>query len=149
MLFSPQLANEAKGTVAVEFAFLAPILMFMTFGIINYAEMTNYRVDLDRALRAAANVAVISPPMNGDISAIETAFDYAAPTQTGDSRQLTVATFCECPNGTSIACTTGCADGDRQVLVSLDILEDYVLMVPMPMFGDSWSLATSLVVRVS
>lgn len=143
-----EFGRNRRGVVAVEFALIAPIVLVMAAGIVNFGELTNYRMDLDRAIRAATNVAVISPPMNGNYGHITDAFNYAAPTAA--SRDLLVTSSCECAGGAVIGCSSGCADGsERQVLVNIAVTDVFDFMIPLPVFGSSMSVVANLTVRVS
>ena len=154
LMFGPILQRYAtrldqQGAVALEFAIFTPVIIMITLGIINFAELTNYRIELNRAIRAAANVAVISPPAIGDTAGIQQAFEFTAPANANASRQLTINRHCECPSGAAIACNSGCPDGDRRVLVQVHVIENYALRVPMPILGKTLSITDSITVRVS
>lgn len=102
-----RIGQDRRGVAAVEFALMAAALMVLTIGLVDYGSAMTRAVDLREAARAGAQYAVRNWTATGTVSAIA----KAATKQ--DPNSLTVATidFCECSDGTSVACTATCSGG--------------------------------------
>jgi Flp pilus assembly protein TadG len=98
--------NDRAGSPAVEFALLAPVLLFMLFGIIQFGIALNNDVELTDAVRTGARNFAISrasasgTPYTGTVSAI-----------TGAAANLTAGSVSVTTKVNGTACTTdsGCS----------------------------------------
>lgn len=105
-----------EGAAAVEFGLIAPLLLVMIAGLIDFATYISTKIELEQALRAGAQYALYDFT---DASTI-----IAAVTDATDLSPLTVTynpatdTYCECPDGSAHTCPggpnyTACAGGGR------------------------------------
>ncbi|WP_435744657.1 TadE/TadG family type IV pilus assembly protein [Nocardioides sp. SYSU DS0663] len=82
-----------RGAAAVEFAFVAPILIMLLFGIISYGYLLSFRQSISQAAAEGARAAATAPA-NADheqiaFTAVEDVLDAACPA--GDSDYLSCA----------------------------------------------------------
>ena len=126
--------SRDRGSVAVEFALLLPVLLLILFGIIDFGRAISYQITLTQAAREGARVA----SLGGSTSAVTTRTESAAaPTLTLTSANITVTP------ATSPACGPG-AGGDAVVKVTYT----YQFITPvgafMAMFGTGLGSTLSL-----
>lgn len=102
-----RLLASARGSVAVELGLLAPVAAVMLVGMFEFTGAYEQGMDLATAARAGAQYAIIYPT---DTTGIQNAvIDSGAISPT--NLTVTVKQFCECPDGTSITCTSTCSGG--------------------------------------
>ena len=109
-------AGDRRGVAAVQFAVIAPVLLLLTVGVIDFSLYIGTRIELEQALRAGAqyalkdytNTATIIAAVTGatDLSPVTVTYDPAA------------NSYCECSDGIANACPgndayTMCSNGDR------------------------------------
>jgi len=103
---------DHSGAAAVEFAIMAPVLLLLLLGVIDYAGYISARMELEQALRAGGQYALKDYT---DSTTIEAAVSGATDITVTD---ITVGGLaCECPDGTSTYCRgdanyTTCAGGE-------------------------------------
>jgi hypothetical protein len=138
-------AVDSGGGPAVEFAIIAPVLLLMIAGMIDYSFYIGTRIELEQALRAGAQYALKDFTDTATItSAVVNATDL---TPLSVSYDPTTDSFCECPDGTPNICPgnssyTGCAGGERPglfITISGSTTFD-------PMFADLPGLAANMTV---
>lgn len=106
-----------RGNVAVETALIAPVLLLMMIGLVDFGLALRAQVSLDGAARAGAQVGLIGNPKAEEIeSAVLTAAGDPDGTQ-GVAAQVVLS--CVCPTtGEAIPCTDPCDDIiERSLLV--------------------------------
>ena len=59
-----------RGSVAVEFALLLPLLMLLVFGIIDFGRALNAQITLTQAAREGARVAALGQPNSAVVSRV-------------------------------------------------------------------------------
>ncbi len=111
-------AGDEGGLAAVEFALLTPLLAFGFLAMVDVALAINSRMEMDSALRAAAESALADP---GE-ETVSKVFDASKPvyeeqesgsSQGGTSTEFTVVVnrYCSCPSSTAEAsCHSPCSD---------------------------------------
>ena len=115
-ILSRRSAGDRRGVAAVEFAVIAPVLMLLTAGVIDFSLYIGTRIELEQALRAGAQYALKDyTDATTIIAAVTGATDLSPVTVTYDPA---TNSYCECPDGTANACPgnnayTACASGDR------------------------------------
>ena len=101
-----RLTSETSGVAAVEFAIVAPLLLFGLVAMVDTGVMATTRMEMDRNVRAGAQAAM---SLNNDPAAIETIVLASA----GDPADMEVSAtmVCAC-NETAASCTTPCESGE-------------------------------------
>lgn len=136
--------TETKGTSAIEFAFLAPILIFMIIGTLDAGIFIQQKMQLHNAVSSAANYAA----QTGEIDNIDT---VAAESYDGDINNITlVSEFeCECSDGSVTTCPRYCGMNDFQRrFISVSAEGTFSPMFVYPGIPDSIDLSTNVRVRV-
>lgn len=140
-----RLAGNRSGNVAVEFALLAPLLVIILTGLADFGRVTYERMALETAARSAVQYARQNPNDTAGITA-------AALNAGGLDATATVeipAPFCECPDGTSIGCSTVCPSGDPILrFLSVTVRHDFALFFSYPGLPSPLALAGTAVIRV-
>lgn len=138
------LANR-DGNVAVEFALVLPMLILILGGVIDFGRAFYDQMALETAARSAVQYARQNP---GDATGIQLAATSAGglpATATVDALQV----FCECPDGSSIGCSTVCATGEALLrFLSITVREDFETLFPYPGVSSPLALAGTAVIRV-
>ena len=104
--------NEA-GNAVVEFALIAPILMVMILGLVDAGRAIGANVRLGNGVTAGLRYALADSYANTEIASAAMAGSRYA----DGEANVTVTRFCECPDGTSIACSGTCAAGFKRIFV--------------------------------
>jgi len=133
-----QAANDRRerGSVAVEFALLLPVLLLLVFGIIDFGRAINDQITLTQAAREGVRLASLGYSSAAVNTRTESA---AAPTLTLTSANITVTP------ATSPACALGAGNGVDAVV---KLTYTYTFVTPigafMAMFGTGLGSTLSL-----
>jgi len=95
-----------RGTSALEFALVAPVLALLLFGAYDIANVVQVSIRLERAARAGAQYAMANP---SDMEAVRARVIAAWPELTTADVPLPVLA-CECAS-TEVSCTQTCGTG--------------------------------------
>jgi Flp pilus assembly protein TadG len=82
---SPKRSGGERGSVAVEFALLLPLLLMVVFGLIDFGRALNTQLTLTQAAREGARLAALGTPVSAVAAATQ-----AAATGLGSSVTVTV-----------------------------------------------------------
>ncbi|HEV7265132.1 MAG TPA: TadE/TadG family type IV pilus assembly protein [Falsiroseomonas sp.] len=112
------------GTATLEFAIVAPVLVAILVGLMDWGLAVESRLRLQTAARAGAQYAITSPT---DTAGITAAVQAAAPDFASLSTSST-GIWCEC-GGTATACTNSCLAGMQRFL-RVDVSHPYTPFTP-------------------
>lgn len=108
-----RVARDPRGTAAIEFALLSPLLLILLTGVIEIG-MAGYQA---MQVQASVEAGALYAAKNGasDLSAISQAIVGATGTA-GITASPAPVSYCGCPNATGVVsqnadCTTACPDG--------------------------------------
>lgn len=105
-------AGSERGVSAVEFALIAPFLVFALLAMVDVAFAVNERMEIERLLRGGAQHAMSDPGEANVRTVIEASAEsgFAA----GSAFTLTVQRYCACPSDsdTAVTCSASCPDSD-------------------------------------
>jgi len=92
----------------VEFALIIPVMSIILLGLSDYAIAAFHTIELESAARSGAQYAMLD---SSDTAVIITTVENSTFL---DATNLTVTTteFCECADGTTVACGGACASGN-------------------------------------
>ncbi len=136
-----RLKRDARGTIAVEFALIAPVLIFMTMGVADYGRAMTQRSQLDAAARAGLQVLLRN---FNDVNGARTAAQGMAA-----GASVTATVVCVCPNGATISCTSGnCPTGVKKRTATIAVTRPFAMLVPWPPFDDPMTLEATAVGRL-
>ncbi len=126
--------KSSDGTAAVEFSFIAPVLIFLMLGLIDFGFYINAFMQMESAARAGAEYVL----KGGDSDSIQediidqTAFSLSS--ENINSITVESALTCECRNGDEISCDTGtCGEDDfRRNFITVQVSMPYDALFPYP-----------------
>lgn len=131
--------KDISGVAAVEFALIAPVLIFILIGIVDFGMYINMALKVENVTRAAAEYLLAG----GDEADLEN--DIILPSNLGSTAGEVIPVVeysCECVNGAAVACGGTCvAVGDyvrRFLDVSMEI--NYETVIPYPGLVDNLTL---------
>jgi len=95
------------GSVAVEFGFVAVVIMATLLGALEFTAVLNQSNKMSNAARAAVERAIVDPD---DITGITNVAVRSGNLASG-TLNVTVNQFCECPGDGQVPCTDTCTGG--------------------------------------
>ena len=106
MKMTDGLIKNPSGNVAIEFAIILPIVFLMLSGVLNFGLILANQ----NQLNAVASVGMLYAFGNSSSpAAVKTAMQNATTNLT--PLTVTATQFCQCSNGTNIACSKTCTGG--------------------------------------
>lgn len=138
-----------RGNVALEFAFVAPLVITLMGACIDYGQAIEAKILLTNAAAAGAQYASQSSANAQNTAGIRAAVRGAA-NDTQNSISVTASLACNCPDGTTVACGTGtCAAGGPPMQQSIvTASENFTAMLAMPFFTGAVPLSASATMPV-
>jgi Flp pilus assembly protein TadG len=95
-----------RGSSLVEFALVAPLLLLLLAGVLNYAMALRVAIAVSDAARAGAQYGSLTPANAADTAGMSAAARNSAPELTG--MVATGSKICKC-SGASVSCAASCA----------------------------------------
>lgn len=138
------LPRDRAGNVLVEFALLLPVAAVLLLGLFDYGRAVNERMALQSAARAGGEYAMRN---FSDTAGITQAVQAASGLES-QTLSVTTTQFCECPDGTSVACGGTCATGEFLAFVSVTVTKPFGTMLPGSVVGNGELLSGSAVLRI-
>ena len=97
-----RMIGDRRGSMAVEFALVVPVLLLFVGGIVDFGRAFYYQTELSQALRSGMQYALKAPTDSAGIAAV-----------IGQSTSLPISvaapvTFCQCYDGTNVSCSGTC-----------------------------------------
>jgi len=131
-----KLRRSEAGNAVVEFALIAPILMLMILGLVDAGRAIGANARLGNGVTAGLRYALSDSYATDDIaSAAMDGSRYADGEAT-----VNVTRFCECPDGTSIACSGTCDAGFKRIFVQVDMARTESTIFSYPIIGDAFTV---------
>jgi len=145
-----------RGSVTVEGAFVAIILFVLVLGVLDFGLAFRRHSELENAVRAGTQYAMVRRPQQGDTEPIRDAVYQTAPFSEGTpGTGLEVEFYCECPDGAASQCSAPggvalCSGGvERHSFVRVRLSQTYELMLAYPGVGTDVDLAAEGSVRLN
>ena len=133
------------GSVAAEFALVAPMLVLIAAGIADFGLLATRSAALVAATRIGAEYAR-SYPLN--TPGIQSAMQSAIVTPPALGFPASFSRSCECDDGTAISCTESCAalgrPGPNRLFLRISAKQGFTPFVSWPGIPESVSAATEL-----
>ena len=121
------------GSVAVEFALVAPVILVITAGIVDFGLLATKAAALAGATRIGGEYARLHP---ADATAIQNAMQNSMSFTPPLTFPASFAQACECDDQTSIACTDSCLasgrPGPNRVFIRISANQASSPLVPWP-----------------
>lgn len=147
-----RLLAARRGSIAVEAAFIVPVVVLMMIGVINYGGAMMARTELFNAVHAGLQYALIAPT---NTSGMQTAVTNASSKEFGaGSITVTAAISCVCSGGggtiasscSTAACPTA-SGGDGYQLATITATQTYNYLVKFPGFPTSVTFSETASIR--
>ena len=107
-----------RGTATVEFALMAPLILLLLAGVLDYTMLMRSAIAVADAARAGAKYGSLTSANASDTAGMQSAALNAAPDIGGLT--ATAAKVCKCSDGSTVTCGTGtCASGTVRVYVQV------------------------------
>jgi Flp pilus assembly protein TadG len=118
MSFSISKRKGARRAIAtVEFALMAPLLMLLLSGVLDYAMLLRTATCAANASRAGSAYGSQSSITSVDYTGMQSAALNSSPNVTGMT--ATATRSCQCSGGSSVSCTGTCANGKMMIYVQV------------------------------
>jgi hypothetical protein len=139
---------RCAGSVAVEFALVAPLLVLVAVGITDFGMLATASARLAGTTRIGAEYARLRPVDTAGIqSAMQSAMSLASPL----GFPASFPQSCECDDGTSISCAESCATvgrpGPNRLFITITASQPFAPLVPWPGMPASLSATTEIRLR--
>ena len=133
------------GSVATEFALLAPMILVITVGTVDLGFLSMQMDALSGATRIGAEYGRLYPAdTTGIDNAMQNSMSFSPPLIFPGSFPQS----CECDDRTSIACTASCATagrpGPNRVFLRISATQAVVPLLPWPGFPTTLTAATEI-----
>ena len=111
MRASPSVVRSRRclGIVTIEFALVAPLMLLLLAGVLDFGRSVRAAICVADAARAGAQYGSLSPANAGDTTGIQNAAKNAAPDVT--TLTVTMVKSCACSGGSSVSCSGSCTGG--------------------------------------
>ncbi len=157
------LRDDIRGSIAVEFALVAPVLMIVLAGVVDIGSAAYVRHSLDSRVTTAAEYALIQPELQNTGEADDLAEKLVGLVQGGvtDTVEVDVnngSTDCYCPTlsdgkiewGPAKTCGDPCASGAvAGQFVQISATARHVSIFPGYVFSDGNTVSASAVLRLN
>jgi Flp pilus assembly protein TadG len=126
--------RDDRGAAVIELALIAPVLAFMTIGIIDVSQAFNRKLTLEQAAQRAIEKVMQT---TGDTTPEETIKEEAAAQGDVDEDDVTVTYRLECNGEAEVDFDTECAAGETESRwLMVTVAGTYEPMFPMHFFSD-------------
>lgn len=139
-------AEARDGALALEFAFIAPMLMILLAGVIDVGAAINRQMQLTSAVQSGVQMAIAQPPTADTLGTIAAAVRLSAPDTSNESQAVRVEMFCETAGGGAASCADATPGGATYIEIRLT--ETWEPTLSYPLHGQSLPLEASLTLRV-
>lgn len=140
--FFRRLRDDERGTSAIEFGMLAPVLLVVVMAVAELGNGIFHKMELTSAARAGAQYAILKGYSSSTIATVV----QGSTNLSGIT--VTSGQSCECssgatPSGTAPSCT--CSSGTVQKFITVTAAYSYVPMFAR--FKSSYNLSESITIR--
>ena len=130
--------RDQSGNAAVEFAFVAPVLILMLIGLYDFGMYINQKMQLENLARGAAEYMIKGGTEEG------IRLDVIGDNMTDEEVEeveLASESICECNDGEVIECSESCEGGDyKRQFFSFSMTRDFSTTFPYPGIPDTISM---------
>jgi Flp pilus assembly protein TadG len=111
--------RRCAGSALVEFALIAPVMLLLLAGVLNYGMALRTATAVASAARVAAQYGSHASASTTDTAGIRAAAINSAPTTSGMT--VTSNTSCLCQDRSSVSCTGSCGSGKMLMYVNVTV----------------------------
>ncbi len=135
-----------RGNTLFEFAFVAPVLLLLLFGTMDFARVFFTGIAVSSAARAGALYGAQSMAKSTDISGMQTAAVAEAP----DVRNLSAVArqWCQCVDGSIVGCSpTACPSRKTMAYVEVTVTAPFQTVAPYPGVPSNLNINSKVTMR--
>ena len=139
-----------RGSAMVEMAVVLPLLLVTTIGLVDFGRAAFEAIEVENAAHAGASYGARSKSTALNTTGIQAAA-LADMGDEVDTSGVTVASscFCECDNGSSIACDLTCGGGVIPLMyVKVNVQKQFQTLINYPGIPHTVNLARQVQLRV-
>ena len=125
--------GDERGNAVVEFALIVPVLLIMIMGLVDAGRAIGANARLGNGVTAGLRYALSDSYATDAIAAAAMLGSRYA---SGEA-SVTVTRFCECPDGSAVACSDTCAAGFKRIFVQVDMARTQPTVFSYPVIGSS------------
>jgi Flp pilus assembly protein TadG len=141
--------RSERGSAFVELAIIAPIMITMLFGVMDYSRVFYYANIANAAARAGTQVAMLGAHNQTTSIMQSAAAADAANVPTAQNFQATASQFCECAGTTgTVSCNPGSCSGEMYTYVQVNTSLQFQTFFQYPLLPTSLTVAGHSVMRV-
>ncbi len=136
--------RDESGNAIVEFALIVPVLLIMILGLVDAGRAIGANARLGNGVTAGLRYALTDSYATAEITqAALNGSRYVS----GD---VTVATqrFCECPDGSAVACSGTCTAGFKRIYVEVAMTRTQDTLFSYPVIGNSVTVSRTSSLQV-
>ena len=138
--FTRRFRGDAQGNLTVEFAFLIPFLLALSFGALELGNVLLQHLRLTGAARAGLQYGLQNDSTAVDYAGIERAARAGAGSVSG-GYSVTARKFCSCTSG-EVSCSTSCSDdSEMRTYVEVAVEGDVAPLISYPIAVPTWHLS--------
>lgn len=131
--------TSERGNAVVEFALIAPIMSLMFLGLVDAGRVIDANARLNDGVAAGLRYALSDAYASGAITNASLAGSGYADGEATANYSM----FCECPDGTSLTCSSQCAQGYKRIYVQIDMNRTVETLFVYPVIGGSMAVSRS------
>jgi len=121
--------RDQRASAAIEIALIAPVLISLVFGTVDYALYTMDNMRLAKGVASAVQFGMYNSGNDAGIRQVA----YTASKFTSSQASVAIQYFCECPSSSSVTCDAGCPnDNHMKTFVSVAMQYTYTPTLPFP-----------------
>lgn len=117
--------RSERGSAAIEMVLVAPVLLVMVVGLVDFGRNLYGAASLENAARTGVQYAQLYPgDGTGLVSTVRSAGGVAA------DASVTWEAYCVCPNGTRIDCSLLCGADKPLWLIAVAVSQPFQTIIP-------------------
>lgn len=121
--------HDHRASAAIEIALIAPVLIFLVFGTVDYALYVMDSMRLAKGVASAVQFAMYNNENDEGVRQVA----YKASKFTSSQASVAIQHFCECPNSSSVSCADECPNANhKRIFVSVAMQYTYTPTIPYP-----------------
>jgi len=134
--------SDVRGVAAVEFAFIAPILMFLIIAIFEYGMFMNMQMRLENLSRSIAQYIIQGGSIDNIWEDVVVEGNYFPDIDDLESEMgFSAEEVCECEDAVEVSCDNECDNGEyKRYFIEVDLEMNYTPMIPYPGLPDSMTM---------
>jgi Flp pilus assembly protein TadG len=135
--------RDDRASIAVETAIIAPVLIFLVFGLVDYALYVMDNMRVAKGVASAVQFAMYNSENDEGIRQVA----FTASKFSSGEATVSIQHSCECPSGIG-SCDDNCpSDNHKKIFVSVAMQYTYTPVIPYP-FITSANISRSASIQV-